>query len=285
MSSDGLWKLSDDREIAKQIWEGKIPIVFNLAPNEVTSDETPEPYYILAPRSSYLPLVTERVRKHFQPLIPDCEDEMWFDYAGQPLKWHYPIGVLFDSLGSPSQLPWSLTVHFQGFPDDELLHCHDKDTVEAYFIALIKEADYLKNGSTKKIMGLQKKDQKQLWMGLKNAKFDQFWAINKRLMQRDENTHFRNIPFRLYMPDQTVIQEPFSPVAPDGTERTLGDLMKAILPDVFGENSVQLNNEQQQVIIHGISPSFETPLEWLSEHCSHPDNFIHMCIRSMESPV
>ena len=30
-----------------------------------------------------------------------------------PLR-HYPIGVLFDLLGSSLELPWQLTVHFQG---------------------------------------------------------------------------------------------------------------------------------------------------------------------------
>lgn len=33
-----------------------------------------------------------------------------------------------------------------------------------------------------------------------------------------------------------------------------------------------------QVVIHGIEPLLETPLQWLSEHLSHPDNFLHICI-------
>ncbi|KAG7265286.1 hypothetical protein CRUP_005264 [Coryphaenoides rupestris] len=30
-----------------------------------------------------------------------------------------------------------------------------------------------------------------------------------------------------------------------------------------------------QVLIQGIEPLLETPLQWLCEHLSHPDNFLH----------
>ncbi|KJE93513.1 hypothetical protein CAOG_04292 [Capsaspora owczarzaki ATCC 30864] len=307
--------MADDREIERQIWEGKVPIVFNLAQSEVTGDEPPEPYYLLAPRCSYLPLVTTKVKKHFQSTGTDTEDEMWFDYAGQALKWHYPIGVLFDFYGSPSQLPWSVTVHFQGFPEDEVLRCPDKETVETHMIATIKEADYLKNGSTKKLLAMLKKDQKQLWMGLKTFKFDQFWSVNKRLTQRDETDPFKNVPFRIYVPDQPVLQEPFPPFRQDGSEYTLGDLLATVLPELFPAervspflvafnaaaaearaaeggapedvpvappSSLGKQVELPQIVLHGISPAFETPLLWLGEHCCYPDNFLHICILPSE---
>lgn len=326
--------MSDDREIERQIWEGKVPIVFNLALNEVTTEEPPEPYYLLAPRCTYLPLVTAKVLKHFQSTGADTEEEMWFDFSGQPLKWHYPIGVLFDFYGSPSQLPWSLTVHFQGFPDNELLRCQEKDCVQSHLISAIKEADYLKSGSTKKIFDMTKSELKQLWMGLKTFKFDQFWSINKRLAHRTETGPIKHVPFRIYVPDQPVIQEPFPPFRPDGSEYVLGDLLATILPDLFPTDKVSpylhgnaaivasanggsssnrpstttassttssdeattditsstvvpsgKDDELPQVIIHGISPSFDTPLLWLSEHCSHPDNFLHICVLTNESKI
>ena len=34
-----------------------------------------------------------------------------------------------------------------------------------------------------------------------------------------------------------------------------------------------------QVVIHGIDIPLETPLQWISEHLSYPDNFLHLCIR------
>lgn len=32
------------------------------------------------------------------------------------------------------------------------------------------------------------------------------------------------------------------------------------------------------VYTHGININTDTPLQWLSEHLSYPDNFLHMCI-------
>lgn len=33
---------------------------------------------------------------------------------------HYPVGVLFDTYGSPLKLPWSINVHFQAYPVSQL---------------------------------------------------------------------------------------------------------------------------------------------------------------------
>lgn len=36
--------------------------------------------------------------------------------------------------------------------------------------------------------------------------------------------------------------------------------------------------DQWKIIIQGIEPPLETPVQWLSEHLSHPDNFLHICM-------
>lgn len=105
--------------------------------------------HYLAPRGSYLTAIAGPVRDHFLVSAPAVVDEMWFDHNGIPLKWytylapspstsspsspfiflcsspprHYPIGVLFDLMGSTLELPWQLTVHFQGInpPPTQLL--------------------------------------------------------------------------------------------------------------------------------------------------------------------
>lgn len=57
---------------------------------------------------------------------------------------------------------------WQNFPDRDLLHCQSNSTVEAHFMSSIKEADALKHKS-QVINDMQKKDHKQLWMGLQNG--------------------------------------------------------------------------------------------------------------------
>jgi len=33
-----------------------------------------------------------------------------------------------------------------------------------------------------------------------------------------------------------------------------------------------------QVTTHGVVLPMETPLQWLSQHLSYPDNFLHLCV-------
>ncbi|KAF3692413.1 Autophagy protein 5 APG5-like [Channa argus] len=44
------------------------------------------------------------------------------------------------------------------------------------------------------------------------------------------------------------------------------------------DNEKVCEHKRYQVVIHGIEPLLETPLQWISEHLSHPDNFLHICI-------
>ncbi|XP_036412062.1 autophagy protein 5 isoform X1 [Colossoma macropomum] len=274
------WRLeimADDKDVLRDVWFGRIPTCFTLYPDEVTEREA-EPFYLLLPRVSYLTLVTDKVKKHFLKVVKaEDVEQMWFEYEGTPLKWHYPIGVLFDLHASNTALPWSVTVHFKDFPERDLLHCPSSSVIEAHFMSSIKEADALKHKG-QVINDMQKKDHKQLWMGLQNDKFDQFWAMNRKLMEYPtEEGGFRYIPFRIYqtLSDRPFIQKLFRPVSPEGHVLTLGDLLKEMFPAAICQDD---EPKKYQVVIHGIEPLLETPIQWLSEHLSHPDNFLHICI-------
>ncbi|XP_033368744.1 autophagy protein 5 isoform X3 [Parus major] len=263
--------MTDDKDVLRDVWFGRIPTCFTLYQDEITEREA-DPYYLLLPRVSYLTLVTDKVKKHFQKVMKQEEvSEIWFEYEGTPLKWHYPIGLLFDLHASNTALPWSITVHFKkvvellfflkhfhcnlflvsrvrewllrsaNFPEKDLLHCHSKDVIEAHFMACIKEADALKHKS-QVINEMQKKDHKQLWMGLQNDKFEQFWAINRKLMEYPpEDNGFRYIPFRIYQAttERPFIQKLFRPIASGGQLHTLGDLLKDVCPSAITPEGVQ----------------------------------------------
>ena len=93
--------MAEDREVLKEIWDGKVPVSFNLASEEVFTIEKPEPLYLLVPRQSYFPLVSDSVHRHFARHVdPEQEQELWLESEkGQALKWNLPIGVLFDLYG------------------------------------------------------------------------------------------------------------------------------------------------------------------------------------------
>jgi len=53
--------MANDREILRHVWEGKIPVCFHADPDEVVGLHQPDAFYLMIPRLSYLPLVTDKV--------------------------------------------------------------------------------------------------------------------------------------------------------------------------------------------------------------------------------
>lgn len=151
-------------------------------------------YQIHYPRVSYLPFLLPRLHTFFnQSLInPDgIPYDGWFSFEDVPLKWQYPLGLLYDlfSGAPPSQasdldiqdrslvegleegLPWRLTLHFTEWPEQALVRpdAEGKMLHDAY-INSVKEADFLRNGTAKGIMSLSKDDSTQLWNAVQERK-------------------------------------------------------------------------------------------------------------------
>jgi len=81
-----------------------------------------------------------------------------------------------------------------------------RELLESHFLSCLKEADVLKHRGLV-ISAMQKKDHNQLWLGLINEKFDQFWAVNRRLMEPySDQESFKNIPVRFYNDDVSYRQ-------------------------------------------------------------------------------
>lgn len=139
-------------------------------------------------------------------------------------------------------------------------------------MATIKEADYLKHKS-QVINGMQKKEHNQLWLGLQNDKFDQFWAVNKKLMELINNEPFKHIPIRFYKLDSTMVQRLIKPTQENGEMCRLSDVLAQAFPDAFENEKCKF-----KIVIHGLQPPLETPIHWLSEHLSYPDNFLHLSL-------
>ncbi|KAF9153642.1 autophagy protein 5 [Actinomortierella ambigua] len=214
--------------------------------------------------------------------------EVWYDYEGTPLKWHYPIGLLYDLHGIQASsnkpgaretlLPWKVTVHFQNFPADRLIKSQAVDICQDYFMSMIKEADFLRNGSTKKVMNMSKADQTQLWDGLWSNNYDRFWEMNKKLVTNDGASP-RHLPMRIYLPENCpVIQEPVSPVDENDRSRSLRQVLNVALPDLFPLDQDPSTPPPATAMVHGVTPSLDTGAVWASQNMSYPDNFLHIVV-------
>lgn len=259
---------------------GRIPVQFELAAAD--ADEPFEPFYLLAPRGGYLTLCVDKIRRHFQSDHGAAADPvMWFEYKDRPLKWNHPIGVLYDSFAASEGLPWRVQVHTSGYPGDQLIPYTGIADVEAHFVSQLKQASFIKHG-TSQAEGLQSEsDRKQLWLGLANDDYEQFRGVNEKLMTPKGGNWFKRAPFRIYMVTLavlsdpmarvTVIDQPYPTIRDDGTPQTLADLLEHL----------ELNRATAPgvVTLHGVSPPLDTPLQWLAEHLPYPDNILHLVWR------
>lgn len=180
---------------------------------KLTHKKNPPPQ-IQFSRLSYLPFLLPRLHAFFSPFLidPDLPPHCgWFSFEEIPLKWHYPLGLLFDlfsgaapSLGSPSTttttttttnaieaggdggsnnnnnhtkkdeglLPWRLLLHFREWPDEQLVRLDAEGKVlHDAYINSVKEADFLRNGTAKGIMSLSKDDSTRLWHAVEERTF------------------------------------------------------------------------------------------------------------------
>ena len=290
----------DDKEITRELWQSRLPICFILSNEDMTKinrSELPEPLYLMLSRHLYFPCFLEKIYRYysiyFKENVNDLLNNIWLEYESIPLKWHYPIGVLYDlytsslSLSSTaSHLPWQITVHFSKFPEHELIRFPDKESIEGYYMSTLKEADALKHKG--QIIGdMQKREHKQLWNSLLQDKYEAFWNINVKLMSYTEHLHyFRYIPFRIYILDKPIIQKLISPYDTEHEKwLTLNDLVQYSLnheaqcEHLANEKKILNRNiHDYRIIIHGVQPPLHTPIQWLSEYFSYPDNFLHICL-------
>ncbi|XP_076817004.1 autophagy protein 5-like [Clavelina lepadiformis] len=265
---------------ARKLWNGRIPACFELAMYEVKANSKPAPYYVMLPRSSYLTLFTDKIRDFFEiHMETGTIDEVWFEFRGKTLKWHYPCGLLFDMCCDPStDLPWHITVHFQSFPEKDIMRCPGVDAIESHYISVLKEADQLKH-RMQVYSSLNQSQHKQLWHGLKTDNFEEFWDINKKFMEGHEGTMaFKNIPVRIYF-EKRIIQKLFPSVRVENdSERdvTLHNALSNCIPELFED--LDRKTETTAVLIQGTTPPFNTPLQWLSKNLAYADNFLHICV-------
>ncbi|KAA1078566.1 autophagy protein 5, variant 2 [Puccinia graminis f. sp. tritici] len=164
------------------IWEGSIPISFVLEPSELPpgSDRGVEAFYTSAPRMSYLSLLVPIVKSNLIGLCLDDnalftlkEENIWFEHAPSKvaLKWHWPIGLIYDTLlaslpASSLGLPLQVTVHLNPVPADKGLLPNAVSVCREAFMSQVKEADFVRWGSTRRVTNLRQREAESLWEGL-----------------------------------------------------------------------------------------------------------------------
>jgi autophagy-related protein 5 len=122
------------------------------------------------------------------------EEEWWFESEeGTLLKWHWPIGLIYDnhtisstirtiltaSMSQPT--PLKLILHLASPPTDKLLLSPSAEACKQAFMGQLKEADFMRWGNTKRMTGLRKAEQDGMWEGVKDHNFDDYWRVANKI--------------------------------------------------------------------------------------------------------
>ena len=297
----------------KKVWDARIPLCIAMAPEELhralprsTAQELCQaikarPFFVLAPRTGYLPLLLTELRRHYHPVFSAMEEALggpaflapWLECDGHPLAWHYPTGHLFDELHcwhpARATCPWMLTLHLTDYPRATLLPNNYAGQMEEegggggaigrHFYAMLKQADYIRHASCKAINALSKSEQIQLWDGLWTHSFDKFWRISAKLLGDDPARTWRGIPLKIYLKgDATprrIFQAPLQ-LPPSGLMTVLEALALVLGP--AGGGAEELPHRTHRIYIHGIEIPPETSIAWLATYFAYPDGFLHLIL-------
>jgi autophagy-related protein 5 len=186
-------------ELQSKVWNGSLTLEIRLSPSDCRTFEESKPYLIQYPRLSYLAFLLPRLHAFFLPSLVDPDlsvHDAWLSFQGVPLKWHYPLGLLYDlfagaepagfdeqhEVGSldvaadstaalTSTIPWRLTIHYTDFPFDQLIALDaEGKTIQDTYVNSVKEADFVRNGTARTFMSLSKDDSDDLWRAVQERK-------------------------------------------------------------------------------------------------------------------
>ncbi|KAK4190707.1 autophagy protein Apg5-domain-containing protein [Podospora australis] len=254
--------------LPQALWNLQIPLY-------ITHTSHPHnPFIVSVPRFSYLALLLPKLTAYY-PGSP-CSS---FHHEDVQLR-NLAVGLLFD-LYQPTSLPWRLVVG-----DGPEWDIGDTFTNSA------KEADFVRNGNAKQIMGLSKDDSTSLWNSVVDNDYSSFARINNRLLNTP--TPLKNVPIRLYIPSSPpkpadgdtapteaapgsfkVVQSLIAPRLPNRTPQTLGGALKASIPSLFPSSRDPI---LAKVVLHGGSVPFAAPLEELMREAAYPDGWLCLIV-------
>jgi len=288
MSEENTAQIPIQKSIRQKLWEGAIPLKIDLSLNDISSLETPESYYMMVPRMSYFSIILKDVRDYFDSFAPIgvSTESIWFEYNKFPMKWNVPVGVLFDLLvgkkKSKDHLPWSITFHYRGYPDDVLLSLKGIESIRFNYINALKEAMYLRTGSSKDILNMSKNDEGVLIQGVIEKKYEDFWKINTKLNDI-LLSNFKNAPVRIYVSKlETFIQQGGPLIDENGKEKTIGEYLHQFIPSLFikeESGEIRKKDDSFEVLTQGVEVELSTSLYWMCLNFNYCDNFVYVSIR------
>jgi len=272
----------------RRICGGELLLRIRLDVSEIAASTEPAPLFRLVSRLAYLPYVFNDVYEHFKTSLPPQMGqayEIWFDYDGVALKWHFPIGVLCDLLvGSSVPVPLDVTVHFRGGNGSrDLLPFSGISSLERVVMNAFRQAVFLEQNNSAPFMKLPKQQQTLLWDSIAKCNMEAFAALIRQHFLCQSLSRCKSLAVRLHFtgPVHDTLLHPAPPLE-EGEPSTVLSFLRQAVPVLVDSAAGQLR-EGVEILTHGVVVPADTPLYWLALNANYLDHFVHLVVRTPET--
>ena len=125
-------------------------------------------------------------------------NDLWFSgYGNKPAELDLPIGLLYDR--EVKDGIWELTASAKDYPPALIKYQGETPMLDLY-LAMLKEADYLRNSTVIKSMSMPANDQNKLWQSITNGNHDNFWDVMDGMLEGE----WKLFPIRIYHQDKLI---------------------------------------------------------------------------------
>jgi len=244
--------MSEKLEIQKKVFLGTVPVRLIVEKFDI-------PLFFNVPRGSNIGIFVYSVLS--EEIGESCED-LWFSLNGYPIKWQYPIGVIYDSIIKPSGQfqPITIQVNRSKFPSGPIIRCSSAAIASHYFCHSFKESTFLVEGSLSILqqnIGLHSAIERSVL----SRNFEEFSDLTSKKGPYED---WKKWPIRVYDSNKNQCLNCFLSIEPGQTIKT------ALMERGF--------SEKDNVICQGISLSTELQLSEIVHQLINPDGFIYFIV-------
>jgi len=219
---------------------------------------------------------------------------------------NHTIAATIRSSPITDPVPLRLVLHLALPPADKLLLVPSAEACKQAFMGQLKEADFIRWGSTKRMTSLRKAEQDGIWEGIKEHNFDDYWRVASKVTpttvptrsqspppgsmhmrppsvdpgtaspapDKDGASSVRSVPIRIYLPDGPVLQELAPPLLDGERPQTVSRFLATTLPLLFPE----VGKQQAYAMVQGVVCPLEAELSWLGACMAGADGWVNVCV-------
>lgn len=279
-------------EIRQLIWNGELNVLVSIDPSFLMKGSPKEMAVlrIRVPRETYLinymPLIWDRIQDFlsFDPLN-EKEKYFWFEHNGRPIRWNYPVGVLFDGLvasnatfATPSEIHLENAITFfrvhlvmgESLPSTVIPILSSSNQAEKFWFHQWKQVCFILNGSSKGIMSLSVNESRKFWRSVITRNFHDFTEISNKISP----SRPRHVPIIIQNHKDLGtggISQPTIRMA--GVNPTLRDIEE----EVFSAKET-IDAESYVIVAQGIEISWDTALLDLYLKFRSFDGFLYITL-------